>query len=61
MLEVESQDSQELQRNANVVYVFVFFSGILVAVLGGQNLIFSGLILLVREGGTAGILGFSSS
>ena len=52
MLEVESQDSQESQRNATgFMFLEVSLAYILiVAVLGGQNLIFSRLILVVREG-----------
>ena len=64
MLEVESQDSQESQRNATgficlcFCTVFCFSPGI--AVSGGQGPIFSRLILVVRKKGIAGILGFLS-
>ena len=64
MLEVESQDSQESQRNATgficlcFCNVFCFAPGI--AVSGGQGPIFSRLILVVRKKGIAGILGFLS-
>lgn len=33
-----------------LVFCFCIFSDILVAILGGQNLLFSGVILVVREG-----------
>lgn len=56
MLEVESQDSQKSQRNATG-FMFLYFSDTFVAVLGGQNLMFSRLILVGRAGD---ILGYSS-